>query len=365
MIHRWCDFSRSDQSEFGRIFVFMEKKRLPFIAIVWIAGTVFALPDAMGQSPQDAVQTALPPGVEIHTKAMPKIATVGDPIRIVLDITAPSGYRVEFPKIETHIGDFAILEFSPGNSPPSSAPPSSAPPPQAFQTHSAQTLVALYKTGKFTFPPMLMKLIAPDGKQIALSSSPVIIEIQSVLSDKNQELKDLKRQAEMPEQGWFLWLAIGAVFVMGATIWILRRRKRPPVMPLSPEQARGLIDRAEADLRALLARGFPGNGNEKQFYVLLSEIEKRVLEAGYEIHAAERTTSEIISSLHGKPDMQSGTIDIIESFLFRCDAVKFARYAPHMVEHKAASNDALQILAEARKAVGSRQPAAGSEGTGQ
>ena len=184
------------------------------------------------------------------------------------------------------------------------------------------------------------------------SSPPVNIEIRSVLNDKNQNLIDLKKQAEIPEQ--WIWLAWGTivigVLILGAVLWIgLKRRHKRPV-PLSPVQVQNLMDLAEADLRNLIARGLPESGYEKQYYVLLSEIVKRILEAGYGIHTAEQTTSEIMSSLHKKTGLESAKTELIESFLIRCDVVKFAKYKPSGIEHEAASKDALQIL----KAVGSR-----------
>lgn len=355
MIYRWCDFSRSDRKESGRLF-----------AVIWIALLVFLLPDAAGQSSQKSAPPVLPPGIETHVKATPEIATVGDPIRIELEVTAPSGYRVEILRPEMQTGDFSILEFSAGPATPhleeSGKAVTAFPPQQHFQ---AQILAALYKTGKFIFPPIKMELAAAGGKEIAFSSSPVTIEIQSVLTGKNQDLKDLKEQAEIPERrGWIFWLAAAAALAIAAIIWILWRRRRTRPISLSPEQVRNLMDLAEADLRTLFAHGLPGDGNEKLFYVQLSEIVKRILEAGYAVPTAERTTSEIINSLHGIPDMESGVIGLIESFLFRCDAVKFAKYVPSTAEHDAAANDAMQVLAKARKAAGNRQSSAGSAGAG-
>ncbi len=339
-----------------------------FAAALWIVWLVSASLDAAGQAPQDATQTSPPLGVGISIKAVPDIATVGDPIRINLDITMPAGYHVEIPKPESQLGDFTVLDFFPGPTIPDrgkSAPPS---PPQAgvSQHYRAQILTAIYKTGKFKFPSIRIKLGTANGREIALSSSPVDIEIRSVLGDKDQNLKDLKKQVEMPERGrWIVWLIAGAgILALGIILWILRKRRSKRGLPISPAQMQNRMDLAEADLRELLARGFPDNGHEKQFYILLSEIVKRILEAGYVIHTAEQTTSEIMDSLCKNPNLESGEIELIESFLLRCDIVKFAKYAPSRIENEAVSNDALQILAEARNAMEGRQSSSGISGAG-
>ncbi len=342
-----------------------------FAAALWIVWLVSASLDAAGQVPQDTTQTSPPLGVGISIKAVPDIATVGDPIRINLDITMPAGYHVEIPRPESQLGDFTILDFFPGPTIPDmgksgkSAPPS---PPQAgvSRHYRAQILTAIYKTGKFTFPSIRIKLGTANGREIALSSSPVEIEIRSVRGDKDQNLKDLKKQVEIPERGrWIVWLIAGAgLLALGIILWILRKRRSKRALHISPAQMQNRMDLAEADLRELLARGSPDNGHEKQFYILLSEIVKRILEAGYVIHTAEQTTSEITDSLCKNPNLESGEIELIESFLLRCDIVKFAKYAPSRIENEAVSNDALQILAEARKAMGGRQSSSGISGAG-
>jgi hypothetical protein len=100
---------------------------------------------------------------------------------------------------------------------------------------------------------------------------------------------------------WVLWLIVApACSAIGFFLWRYWKKKRRVPESASPEQLRDALDLAEADLRDLLARGLPGRGKTKQFYILLSEIIKRILEAAYEIHTAERTTLEITDSLRPK-----------------------------------------------------------------
>jgi hypothetical protein len=346
----------------------MGKRNSLFVAALWIIGLAFVSPVIPAQTPPEATRPSLPPGVEINVKAAPEIATVGDPVRIDLNVSMPAGCRVEVPKPELQIGDFTLLNFFPGPTLPDGGKPGKAATPSqtqagASQHHQAQIVVAVYKTGKFTFPSIQIKLRTADGKEIAFPSPRVDIEIRSVLDDKNQNLIDLKKQAEIPERWPWMWCLIAAlILILGAAVWILLRRRRKRPAPLSPEQMLNLIDLAETQLRNLLARGLPEIGNEKQFYILLSEIIKKILEAGYEIPTAEQTTSEIMSSLQKKSDLETEKAELIESFLLRCDVVKFAKYIPSRIEHEAASKDALQILMEARKAVGSGPSAVSSEG---
>ena len=333
-----------------------------FIAVLWIALPGLMLPPVAGQTPQNPDQASLPPGVEVHVHTTPQTGTVGDPIQIDLDISMPPDYQVEIPPPRSQEGDFVILDFMPGSTTPEAlrARPDSQSSPEQKEKRlhrRYRILATVYRTGKFTFPAIQMKLKTAEGKVIPIESPPVNIEIQSVLTDKDKNLKDLKKQAEIPEPfPWILWSGIAlALIIIVVIAWFLRRRHRRRPVSFSPEQTQDLLELAEADLRDLLARGLPDSGMEKQFYVLLSEIVKRILEPGYEIQTAERTTSEITESLNSKPSMETKNLEKIEFFLLRCDIVKFAKYIPSRTEQEAATQDAIQILEEAKKAVGARQ----------
>ena len=104
------------------------------------------------------------------------------------------------------------------------------------------------------------------------------------------------------------------------------------------------FEKAESDLKNLVARNLPGRGQTKKFYVLLSEIVKRILEAAYGIQTAEQTTIEIMESLDRQPGLPRENREIVESFLLRCDIVKFAKYVPSEGENNAAVENAFHIL---------------------
>jgi hypothetical protein len=334
---------------------------LPAIAIM--AALLFSMvPAAIGETTPPP-QPQLPPGVQVEMHVTPQPATVGDPIRLEFLITMPAGYQASIPLIDKQIGDFSIIEFSRGPLIPE--PGKSEKPASPIQTqagapvrHRARILAAAYRTGTLTFPPISIFLRAPEGKQFGIASPPARIDIQSVLSPKDKDLKDLKKQAELPERvRWGLWLAVLlALGILGTVTWLFwnRRHGRVPSLPAAPPQ--DVLDMAEAELRTLLGRGFPDGERVKPFYVLLSDIVKRILEAGYGIHTAEQTTSEIMDTLDLAPGKNPEDRERIDSFLRRCDVVKFAKYIPLTAEHESAAKDALGILETSRKLAVRRQP---------
>lgn len=343
----------------------MKANRLLFLAF-WLAILLPVYSQSQNQTLASSAPGALPPGVDLRVEATPRTGTVGDPIQISIDIVMPEGYQIENPKISAPMGDFSLLDFKPGSTDSEILSNQKAPAPLKTKRlhHRIQITSAVYKTGKFTFPSLEFKLKTADGKEAAVASAPIDIEIRSVLTEKNPGLKDLKKQAEIPEPiRWALWIGLAvAAIVLCLLFLFLRKRKRAAPAKVPPAQAQDLLAVAEADLRKLIAGGLPATGREKPFYVQLSEISKRILESGYKISAIEQTTDEIMYALHNQPLINSSDAELISSFLISCDLVKFAKYIPLKSEQEAAVKNAVEILEQAKKqwAVGSPQSAVGS-----
>ncbi len=305
--------------------------------------------------------TQLPPGVHIKTDVQPHEATVGDPIRITLDLSLPRGDQIRLPELGGQIGDFTVLEFHPGPAIPGvtgeSEPPASRDrtEPEGTTHHYAIIVVAVYKTGDFTFPALPMMLRSPDGKETTLASPEIEIRINSVLAQNDSILKDLKKQADIQEsKRWLVWLGI-ALLVAGLAIlvwWLWRRRPVfPPIMKAA--QRINLLEQAESELRTLVSRGLLEKGQVKPFYVALSDIVKDMLEGGYGVHTVEKTTAEIMEELSSAPTysrVRNGTIstapdlDLISRLLSTCDLVKFARHLPAQDESDTAVRQAWDLL---------------------
>lgn len=328
-------------------------------------------------APQGTSPAQLPPGVEVKIQAQPLKATVGDPIQINLDFTLPRGYQLQFPQLPTQVGEFSVLD-GPAVPPqqasgkaPSSPPPATGTRDSGMLHQRARIVVAVYKTGEFDFPTLPFVLRDPVGKSVEVSSPPVKIRIESILDEKDLSLKDLKKQAEIEEPVRSLfWFALGGAalaLTLGAWWWV-KRRRRPAFIP-SVQYDVDPLDLAEANLRDLIGRGLLEKGLVKQFYVHLSDITKKALEAGYGIQTVEKTTLEIVSALSIAPGadaarIEPASLEPIETLLLSCDIVKFARYVPSRAENDEAVTRAFGILADCRTRRQSAVPGAAPVGGG-
>jgi hypothetical protein len=300
---------------------------------------------------------AVRPGLTLRVE--PKQATVGDPIRLDLEVSAPAGSRITVLNPGNQIGDLSVLEFYPGPVLPGNPArqPRSGTPDEI--RHSARIVVAAYKTGEFEIPALSVSVQTPDGKELTLQTQPVKTRIDSILAKDDQEPKGLKKQADIQEPvRWIYWAALGCLLLLlsAVAVWLWGRRRRPGLVlperpPLDP------LDAAEAELRDLAGRDLYRKGLFKQHYVALSEIVRGALHPGFGMPTLEKTTSEIMDGLRiCAPAMESGKLDRIESLLLDCDLVKFAKYLPSDSENEASLRRAFEVIEICRK---NRAPAAG------
>ena len=321
-------------------------------------GAVLLFASSAAGSQQMAAPQPLPPGVDVRIDAQPRIATVGDPIRIELTVSLPQGFEARLPEPKGQMGDFSVLDSQPSPVTPLAAPGRD----KASKVKNAEGgpgirralfVVALFRTGSFEFPSLPIVIRDPSGKEFSAASPSIKIEIRSVLTGKDEKLKDLKKQAEIEDPArWLYRLGIVLLLlILALVVWLLWRKRRKPVLRRTELPGLDPYALAEADLRDLIGRGLLERGFVKQFYVGLSEIVKRVLEAGYRISTSEKTTSEIMEGL----SQISGAVPAgaefarIESFLSGCDLVKFAKYLPSALENEVTIQAAFAILETCRK----------------
>ena len=322
-----------------------------------MAAVMLVFASTVASSQQMPASQPPPPGVDITIDAQPRTATVGDPIRVELTVSLPRGFQAKLPELKGQVGDFSVLEPQARPGPPPTPGRGTAGKVESAAgspgTRRASYIVALFRPGSFEFPSLPISIRDASGKEFFAASPAIRVEIRSVLTGKDEKLKDLKKQAEIEDPArWLYRLGIVLLILTLALLgWLLWWKRHKPALPRAAVPGLDPYALAEADLRDLMGRGLLERGFVKQFYVGISEIVKRVLEAGYQISTSEKTTTEIMEGLlQVSPHVPTGAeLGRIESFLSGCDLVKFAKYLPSAPEDDVIIQDAFAILEACRK----------------
>jgi hypothetical protein len=190
----------------------------------------------------------------------------------------------------------------------------------------------------------------PDGTTTQVPLPFAAFKVQSTLTTTNaslSQMRDLHDLARWPDRfpRWLLALLIAAV-VVGLAAWLLRlylahaRDVAAHAPPIPPHTA------ALAALQALLARGLIEQHQTETFYVELSAIARRYLEARFQLHAPEQTTEEFLRDAASAGKLSPAHQQLVTDFLEQSDLVKFARFQPGQADMRAAYAAAEKLVRE-------------------
>ena len=260
------------------------------------------------------------PKAQLKTSIDPTTVTIGDVVTVKLLVKHPETLKIAFPQVGTSLGEWTVRS--------SKRLPSSKLPDGNIED-GLELQVAAYKTGDLEVPAFNVEAVKASGEKEGLASEPIKVVVQSVLTGKEDALKDLKPQAQLEadyKPFLFLLAALAAaVYLLYRLVRFFKDRKKTPV--LKPERIQSAEEVAREAIERLLARKLVEQGQFKQFYLELSEIIKRFLGSELGVHSLERTTEEFTRDLRAV-SVPSAQYRMIREFLEDCDLVKFAKYRP-------------------------------------
>lgn len=264
--------------------------------------------------------------------------TVGDPLPLTLTVNHPAGTQVIFPQLPGEWGDFTVVSQSPATSVTNA---------DGSKTTNQQIDARLFAPGQFSTPTLTVTLADNAGQLSDIMVSPAVITINSVLTEDDRELRDIKPQAELPVSNLALWITALLLAVAAGSGGWLWQRQRARLAPAGVDN-RLPHEVALAELARIESLELPQQGQFKTHYTLVSGCVRRYLEQTYGVPMLERTTGEVRASLR-QIAMHPDTARQLAAFLDESDLVKFANFTPGIT-------DAAQLLALARALVESSRP---------
>jgi hypothetical protein len=270
--------------------------------------------------------------LSVHTS--PESLTVGDRVKLDVQVDAPAGLQVTFPQTAAEDGPVSVknLKVEVPSAGKGSAPAGAGADLGLARWVGHYTL-AVFRVGRITLAPWPVQVSADSLYAVARTDS-LELYVRSTLTDSlvKADVRDLKPQAEVPVSPWpWILLGLGLLALAAGVWWWLRRRKRPraEIVPLAPP--RPAHEAALESLSRLESRHLPVDGKFKEYHVQLSEILRRYLEDGFGVAALEETTEEILYDLdrHG---FQTVFVAQVRALCEESDLVKFAKHEPTVEE---------------------------------
>ncbi len=193
------------------------------------------------------------------------------------------------------------------------------------------------------------------------------LKVRSVIAnEKDPQMLEPKAPVSVWIEDWTLtwiagsFLALLLAAGLGALIYRSLRPEPPPPPGPPPRPAHEV---AQEKLQALQEDDLINEGQVEDFYVRLSGIMREYLGRRYNLSLAdmaglELTTSELVDLMRGIHWPRGFDGFQVESFLYDCDIVKFARYTPTTDEAQTLLDQAFAIVDKTRATVLGAQAAA-------
>ena len=129
--------------------------------------------------------------------AVQPVAHIGEAVDLVVTVAHPAGWRVIAPQIEQEWGDFEVREQS----------PIMVTTTGAGESSQFTLTVMTWAFGEFSTPELTLTVANEAGELVEVTAVPVTIQVESVLTEADLELRDIKPQATLPLPVWWPWLA--------------------------------------------------------------------------------------------------------------------------------------------------------------
>ncbi len=323
-----------------------------------LVATLAGCSEDPGQADAGLVEATTHRGpVTLTVSAEPSTVTVGEPLRLTIEVVAAEGVEVHIPKPEEDWGSFRVRATE---SPPD------VPVADGRQHRHTWTLDT-FATGATEIPAVTVTFTdrrpeaalptgPPEGEIV---SDPLSVTVRSVLTadQGDQGLRDIKHEVRDftgPDltRLWPVGLTIGLGLIVAALALFLFRRRarqyRDPAPVIEPHVW------ARARLGELEGRRLVEQGKVHEFYVGLSDIVRQYLERRFGLMAPERTTEEFLREARSSSVLADEHKTLLRGFLSAADMVKFALHEPSVSESDGA-------LAAARGFVEETAPTAPSE----
>lgn len=293
---------------------------LAILLLGWMVATpVQAYQVQVGATPvaadsaTDTAQASLP--LSVTYRPLSDNPKIGDEFLVAVDIQLNQDAELQPVTYENQLGDWDVIKVEKGDI--------------ECQGDTCQRIDRLtltsYLPGQIEIPSLPFRFKTKD-KQGEFRPLPMTIKVDGLAPAKDDapgQIRGLKSPRGMISWWWVSgFVLLGGLLLAGVWWWLHRKGlikslvKSEPMIP--PEVV------ARQRLQVLKNQKLLEQGEDKAYYIQLTDVLRRYLEARFEINAVDRTTHELAKSLKQTDCQRTDRLRLIE-LLEYSDLVKFAK----------------------------------------
>ena len=271
---------------------------------------LFPLTDAFAQ--QSTNRT-----VNARAELSRKEITIGDQINLVVNVSAPPGTTV-FPLSAEAIEGVEVVREEDLNT--------LAEAPELLLEQ--RFLVTSFDTGYVTIAPIPVFFEGANGVRDTAFTGDLRLTVMGAVVSDEEDIMPIKPIIEEPRNlldFWWVFAILAALLIFFGVREYRRRQTAAPPPPAPPPPPHEV---ALGELNDLEQRRLWQSGQTDEYYVVLTRILRRYLEARFGIPALEMTTRQIITALDTREGLNREQRSELSELLQLSDLVKFARATP-------------------------------------
>ena len=284
-----------------------------------------------------------PATLDLRTAGAADAVAITDTITVTLTLEAGPGLEVDPPRGMAPAPAWLLVEQRP--------PTSEAAAGRWRQV----SLIAPLLPGPQTWQPPALRYrdhTTAGWQDIAWPpvEIPVLAPPQDVDRDGLRDITAIEPLDPEPDHSAPRWLwALVPIAALVAIGFYLRTRALRSV-PRAPARL------ALLHLCRLIARELPVKGRAERFVTILTLVLRRYLEQQYHLAARRQTTAELLQAAAGSPSLTPSQRRFLETFLPRCDQIKYAGSATTVQECAALAEDMRRFITESDRDAPSDPP---------
>ncbi|MFA6924082.1 MAG: hypothetical protein WC223_07485 [Bacteroidales bacterium] len=281
----------------------------------------------------------------VNAKLEKSTITIGDQIKLNIQIKASENYVITFPIVgDTIIKKIDVIGKSKIDTVLSAD--------KKIKTLTQSLYITSYDSGYWAIPPFEFTInLKNDTTKKKLLTEAMLLQVKTIPVDTTKAIKDIKPPFVAPitfrELLPYILSVLGGIIIIVLIIYIIIKIKRKePILkftkPKLPPHEIALLE-----LNKLRESKLWQQNMEKLYYVKLSDIMRIYIEGRFNVIAMEMTTDEILKRFE-KIEITIEIKNKLKQILILSDFVKFAKLHPLPNENDISLNNAFDFVNETK-----------------